>query len=241
MALGALSLVLLKQIWSSTSPPASGTKSFMLSRSSDSQFRGQPSSVNNFNNAVKTSSSPAAKRTRSPTLYPGEEDIQGNPFTSVNCTEGEEQARAKRLARFKGELDPVPARPVDTQLAKSAVNKTVKPLDNKPTSNSQESNRDALKGDALSDFESSSSPLLSLDYALTCVQKKYIEEFVFILPESERGERERKGDLDHYERVDGDRNQTSKSLAVKKDGGRSHFDTTHANPAEYYGIFAEFA
>ncbi|KAL0744287.1 hypothetical protein Bca4012_085800 [Brassica carinata] len=157
-----------------------------------------------------------------------EEDIQGNPFTSVNCTEGEEQARAKRLARFKGELDPVPARPVDTQLAKSAVNKTVKPLDNKPTSNSQESNRDALKGDALSDFESSEQPSLIVGL---CPD---------MCPESERGERERKGDLDHYERVDGDRNQTSKSLAVKKDGGaRSHFDTTHANPAEYYGIFAE--
>lgn len=41
-------------------------------------------------------------------------------------------------------------------------------------------------------------------------------DFFFIFPESERGERERKGDLDHYERVDGDRNQTSKSLAVKK-------------------------
>ena len=32
----------------------------------------------------------------------------------------------------------------------------------------------------------------------------------------ERGERERKGDLDQYERLDGDRNQTNKSLAVKK-------------------------
>lgn len=34
--------------------------------------------------------------------------------------------------------------------------------------------------------------------------------------ESERGERERKGDLDQYERVDGDRNVTSRLLAVKK-------------------------
>jgi len=33
---------------------------------------------------------------------------------------------------------------------------------------------------------------------------------------SERGERERKGDLDQYERVDGDRNVTSRLLAVKK-------------------------
>ncbi|KAH7431739.1 hypothetical protein KP509_08G063500 [Ceratopteris richardii] len=35
-------------------------------------------------------------------------------------------------------------------------------------------------------------------------------------PESERLERERKGDLDKLERLDGDRNQTSRDLAVKK-------------------------
>ena len=34
--------------------------------------------------------------------------------------------------------------------------------------------------------------------------------------ESERAERERKGDLDQFERLDGDRNQTSEFLAVKK-------------------------
>ncbi|KAF2610912.1 hypothetical protein F2Q70_00009678 [Brassica cretica] len=111
----------------------------------------------------------------------------------------EEQARAKRLARFKGELDPVPARPVDTQLTKSSVNKTVKPLDNKQTFNSVESSRDAL-----SEYESSEQPSLIVGL---CPD---------MCPESERGERERKGDLDHYERVDGDRNQTSKFLAVKK-------------------------
>ncbi|XP_056866534.1 SAC3 family protein B isoform X2 [Raphanus sativus] len=188
----------------STSPPVSSTKSFMLSRNSDSQFPGQPSSVNNFNSAGKASNSPATKRTRSPPFYPVEEDIQGNSFPSRDCTEGEEQARAKRLARFKGELDPVPARPVNTQLTKSPVTKTVKPLDNKQTFNSLESSRDALNGDALSDYESSEQPSLIVGL---CPD---------MCPESERGERERKGDLDHYERVDGDRNQTSKSLAVKK-------------------------
>ncbi|CAM6115629.1 unnamed protein product [Calypogeia fissa] len=35
-------------------------------------------------------------------------------------------------------------------------------------------------------------------------------------PESERNERERKGDLDRFERVGGNRNQTAKDLAVKK-------------------------
>ncbi|KAL0799485.1 hypothetical protein Bca101_054660 [Brassica carinata] len=188
----------------STSPPASDTKSFLLSRSSDSQFPGQPFSVNNFNSAGKASSSPATKRTRSPPFNPVEEDIQGNSFPSRDCTEGEEQARAKRLARFKGELDPIPARPVATQLTKSSVNKTVKPLDNKQTFNPLESSRDALKGDALSDHEILEQPSLIVGL---CPD---------MCPESERGERERKGDLDHYERVDGDRNQTSKSLAVKK-------------------------
>ncbi|XP_023641540.1 SAC3 family protein B isoform X2 [Capsella rubella] len=186
----------------STSPPTSGTKTYMLSRSSDSQFPGQPS-VNNFNNAGKTSSSPATKRTRSPPLYPVEEDIQRNSFPSQDCTEGEEQARAKRLARFKGELEPIADRPVDPQLTKF-VNKTMKPLENRQTFSSLESSRDTVKGDALSDYESLEQPSLIIGL---CPD---------MCPESERGERERKGDLDHYERVDGDRNQTSKSLAVKK-------------------------
>lgn len=40
--------------------------------------------------------------------------------------------------------------------------------------------------------------------------------FVLTFAEQERAERERKGDLDQYERLDGDRNQTTESLAVKK-------------------------
>jgi hypothetical protein len=36
------------------------------------------------------------------------------------------------------------------------------------------------------------------------------------LLEPERAERERKGDLDRYERLDGDRNLTTELLAVKK-------------------------
>jgi hypothetical protein len=37
-----------------------------------------------------------------------------------------------------------------------------------------------------------------------------------LFTETERHERERKGDLDKFERVDGDRNLTSVDLAVKK-------------------------
>lgn len=43
----------------------------------------------------------------------------------------------------------------------------------------------------------------------------HIYILVFSL-EPERAERERKGDLDRYERLDGDRNLTTELLAVKK-------------------------
>jgi hypothetical protein len=39
---------------------------------------------------------------------------------------------------------------------------------------------------------------------------------IVLRTEPERQERERKGDLDRFERVDGDRNLTSVNLAVKK-------------------------
>lgn len=42
------------------------------------------------------------------------------------------------------------------------------------------------------------------------------DQKISLISDSERAERERKGDLDQHERVDGDRNQTSMSLAVKK-------------------------
>lgn len=45
---------------------------------------------------------------------------------------------------------------------------------------------------------------------------KNLTQILICVSESERGERERKGDLDQYERVDGDRNVTSRLLAVKK-------------------------
>lgn len=44
----------------------------------------------------------------------------------------------------------------------------------------------------------------------------HVNDCHFHFSESERAERERKGDLDQYERMDGDRNQTSEFLAVKK-------------------------
>ena len=50
--------------------------------------------------------------------------------------------------------------------------------------------------------------------------------FVLTVAEQERAERERKGDLDQYERLDGDRNQTTESLAVKKVSIRRAFNNS---------------
>jgi len=88
----------------------------------------------------------------------------------------EEQARAKRLARFKGELEPIADRPVDIQLTKSPVNKTMKPLDNKQTFNSLESSRDALKGDALPDYENSEQPSLIIGVCPDMCPGKHMPE-----------------------------------------------------------------
>lgn len=55
-----------------------------------------------------------------------------------------------------------------------------------------------------------SSIYVSLNLVLT-----YLHVSLFS-SEPERAERERKGDLDRYERLDGDRNLTTELLAVKK-------------------------
>jgi hypothetical protein len=52
--------------------------------------------------------------------------------------------------------------------------------------------------------------------------------------EPERAERERKGDLDRYERLGGDRNQTTELLAVKK------VDNVYLISCQHDRILSEF-
>ncbi|XP_019058744.1 PREDICTED: SAC3 family protein B isoform X2 [Tarenaya hassleriana] len=187
-----------------SNPPGMGTRIHNTLRSSDSVPPAQSSFMNSsLNQTRKTTVSPAAKRTRSPPLLSIEEAVQGNSGLSQDGTEREEQAKAKRLARFKAELEPMAVRSVEAQDTKPLVNRTMKPLRNKQNFSSLESNRDALNGDALLEHESSE-------------QSSIIGLCPDMCPESEREERERKGDLDKHERVNGDRNQTSKYIAVKK-------------------------
>ncbi|XP_010679374.2 SAC3 family protein B isoform X2 [Beta vulgaris subsp. vulgaris] len=154
----------------------------------------------------KLASHSVSKRTRSPTSAVGP-IVQMNSSTTEDDIAREEQAKAKRLARFK--VEPVEGERGDSiqygqnvtegrvSLVKSgrmAVEKQKFPGDITPGSmESQDLDNEDLQ---------SSSAIVGL-----CID---------MCPVSERGERERKGDLDQYERLDGDRNQTSKTLAVKK-------------------------
>jgi hypothetical protein len=60
-------------------------------------------------------------------------------------------------------------------------------------------------------------------------------KFVYgLFLEPERAERERKGDLDRYERLDGDRNQTTELLAIKK------VDNVYLMSCQHDRILSEF-
>ncbi|KAI3980019.1 hypothetical protein MKX01_042673 [Papaver californicum] len=145
---------------------------------------------------ARPSSSHVSKRTRSPT-HVTNEFLHGTDNDSQDDTEREIQAKAKRLARFKLELtEPAESSPdilrnkQDQALAERRKVVAEQPMD--------------ASGDIILDSEG-----LESSGALVGVCPD-------MCPESERKERERKGDLDKYERFEGDRNQTTESLAVKK-------------------------
>ncbi|KAL5198942.1 hypothetical protein ABZP36_002454 [Zizania latifolia] len=135
----------------------------------------------------------ASKRIGMPLL----DDTDDDNITPSTETEREKQAKAKRLARFSVEL----SRPVENihDFAKAHKGSADK---HKPGKVPTESNDDVDER-SLADADSSGlAAIVGL-----CPD---------MCPEPERAERERKGDLDRYERLDGDRNQTTELLAVKK-------------------------
>ncbi|XP_015888382.3 SAC3 family protein B isoform X2 [Ziziphus jujuba] len=138
--------------------------------------------------ATNPTSFAVTKRSRSPPLLSEDVASIGNPCTTQDGTEREIEAKAKRLARFRVELGENMQTRDDDVEQKVSANKLEK---------------DKLGPDH-SEYES-----LKPSGIITglCTD---------MCPESERAERERKGDLDQFERLDGDRNQTSKHLAVKK-------------------------
>ncbi|XP_031286799.1 SAC3 family protein B isoform X1 [Pistacia vera] len=175
--------------------------------SPDSQVsqRSVPSANSTGVVTTRSTSSPISKRTRSPP-HSSDEGLQGNLNSSQHDTEREMQAKAKRLARFKVELSEDVQTSPDVSNQRVSTNRREQSAveRQKVVGAPLESAKDYPNDNSLSEYEGleTSSIIIGL-----CPD---------MCPESERAERERKGDLDRYERFDGDRNQTSKSLAVKK-------------------------
>lgn len=193
----------------STSPPRMGASSNFLLNRPDSQInpRSLPMQNNNAANLDKINSSIVSKRTRSPPPTLQDKALPANFSNNQDDNEREMQAKAKRLARFKLELsEPVETRLTDTSDKKISANKHQRLMEEtrKLGDYGMEPAGDFVERNASSEFEGTetSSVIVGL-----CPD---------MCPESERGERERKGDLDQYERLGGDRNQTSELLAVKK-------------------------
>lgn len=141
--------------------------------------------------AINPSDFPVPKRSRLPSSTPND--------PVLDDSERELQAKAKRLARFKDELsqpestDKIQKVQQVDQIVTDKRKFMFEPSDMTRNSNLQMDSEDQ---------DSSSTVIIGV-----CPD---------MCPGQERAERERKGDLDQYERLDGDRNQTTESLAVKK-------------------------
>ncbi|KAL8047802.1 hypothetical protein ABFX02_07G023600 [Erythranthe guttata] len=147
---------------------------------------------------------PAVKRTKIPLLSSPDKKIQEN-LDPAEDIERELHAKAKRLARFKDELSqPVESHPTvrnQTVATKMQHHLTPEREREDPTMDVM---GDTVGGNFSSEYEGVASP------------SNIVGVCPDMCPGSERAERERKGDLDQYERLDGDRNLTSEFLAVKK-------------------------
>ncbi|XP_008795089.2 SAC3 family protein B isoform X1 [Phoenix dactylifera] len=143
----------------------------------------------------------ATKRARSPVPSA---DVLATSSTQSD-SEREMQAKAKRLARFNVELSQPIQNLHDFVKRKPSGNKDNQAsLDKCSADEHTELARDLSSTDNLFDTEGPESSQVVVGL---CPD---------MCPESERKERERKGDLDRHERLDGERNQTTKFLSVKK-------------------------
>ncbi|OMO98358.1 SAC3/GANP/Nin1/mts3/eIF-3 p25 [Corchorus olitorius] len=189
----------------SGSPPRLGTKSNTLPSSSEALIRprSSPPAKSIVSTAVRNAGPSASKRTRSPPLVYQDEFLQDNSSPAEDDSARELQAKAKRLARFRAELSE-PVDIADQKLSSNRYQHDVQERKKLVGEHTSDSAGDFLSDNALSDFEGKETSRVIVGL---CPD---------MCPESERAERERKGDLDQYERLDGDRNQTSEFLAVKK-------------------------
>lgn len=150
---------------------------------------------------------PVPKRTKFPSVPSSDQVLQYDSNHADDDIQRETEAKAKRLARFKDDLSQQNARDDSSIPQKGPSMSQYQSIVDRPkfsAEDSVDSTNDFSDGNLLSDYQGSESSGVIIG---SCPD---------MCPESERAERERKGDLDQYERLDGDRNQTSKLLAVKK-------------------------
>ncbi|KAL6343488.1 hypothetical protein AAG906_024853 [Vitis piasezkii] len=190
----------------SISPPRFGGSSVHAPPASQILKKSPPSMLSIDAEAAATKPT-SISRTRSPPLHSNDHVFQGNSFSTQDDTEREMQAKAKRLARFKVELEQPVQSSFDIANQKISANRRDLSMVEKQKiagEHSVDVARSFPDGNALADHEGLEPPSIIIGL---CPD---------MCPESERAERERKGDLDQYERLDGDRNQTNKYLAIKK-------------------------
>ncbi|XP_076924498.1 SAC3 family protein B-like [Bidens hawaiensis] len=144
------------------------------------------------------------KRTRSPlSTDPG---LRGhNSIHDDDDAERELQAKAKRLARFRDER----SQPETNE----AVSRNQKPQQADVLGMDRRKFMAEVSDTKAGHLRNSNLQTDGEDQVSSTVIIGYCPD---MCPEQERAERERKGDLDQYERLDGDRNHTTEYLAVKK-------------------------
>ncbi|XP_028796315.1 SAC3 family protein B [Neltuma alba] len=192
-----------------SSPPNLGNTSSIIRSGPHAQVYKKSSPPATVSEAALNSSisSSTPKRTRSPPrISSSDKTLEGKINSSNDNSEREMLAKAKRLARFKVDLGKSEQSDSDTADRKASASRNEQSLSEEKYDggHSIQPTVNVANGHALSDSEGlkTSNIIIGL-----CPD---------MCPESERAERERKGDLDQYERVDGDRNVTSRVLAVKK-------------------------
>ncbi|XP_075101226.1 SAC3 family protein B [Nicotiana tabacum] len=149
---------------------------------------------------------PVPKRTKFPSVPSSGQVHQGDSNHVDDDIQRETEAKAKRLARFKDDLGHSVRDDSSIHQKGPSKRQYQSVMDERKFAAevSVDSTDDFSNGNLLSDYHGSDSSGVIIG---SCPD---------MCPESERAERERKGDLDQYERLDGDRKQTSKLLAVKK-------------------------
>ncbi|XP_020102832.1 SAC3 family protein B-like isoform X2 [Ananas comosus] len=164
----------------------------------------------------------AAKRARSPPLLVPE--ALQKPLVQLD-SDREELAKAKRLARFNVEL----SRPIEKMGDFSKQN----------TSSYRQNHASLAEHNALEPAEEANRSSVS-DIEVSESSPVVVGLCPDMCPESEREERERKGDLDRYERLDGERNQTTKYLAVKKYTRTAERETSLIRPLPVLQITVDY-